>query len=259
MKEKLHSVLSVEDTSDLTSKLYNYLNIGMTIISLVPLMFNRQSESLLNIEMAAAIFFVGDYLLRWLTADKQMEDKSPTVAYLIYPFTFYAIVDILAVLPFLGFINQSLRLFRVFRLFRSLRVFRAFRLFQNTKSFGVLNRTLRKQKDSLMIVGIVVSSYIFVAALLVFNLEPDTFPSFLQAILWATESLTTATYSDHYPTSNIGQVLSIISYLVGVGIIALPTSILTAGYMDELEKEKGVYVDENDKESRKDATESQNN
>lgn len=259
MKEKLHSILSVEDTSDLTSKVYNYLNIGMTIISLVPLMFSRQSESLLTIEMIAAIFFIGDYLLRWLTADKQMEDKSPGKAYLTYPFTLYAIVDLLAVLPFLGLINQSLRLFRVFRLFRSLRVFRAFRLFQNSKSFSILKRTLRKQKDSLIIVGVVVSSYIFIVALLVFNLEPDTFPSFLQAILWATESLTTATYSDYYPNSNIGQVFSIISYLVGVGIIALPTSILTAGYMDEMEKEKGVYVDENDKENRKDATESKNN
>lgn len=255
MKEKLHSILKVEDTSDLTSKLYNYLNIGMTVISLVPLMFNRQSESLLTIEMIAAIFFIIDYLLRWFTADKEMQDKNPVAAYFTYPFTFYAIVDLLAVLPFLGLINQTLRLFRVFRLFRSLRVFRAFRLFQNSKSFGILKRTLRKQKDSLVIVGIVVSSYIFIAALLVFNLEPDTFPSFLQALLWSTESLTTATYSDHYPSSNIGQVLSIISYLVGVGIIALPTSILTAGYIDELEKEKGVYVDDNDKENKKDASE----
>lgn len=256
MKEKLHAILSVEDTSDLTSKLYNYLNIGMTVISLVPLMFNRQSESLLTIEMIAAIFFVGDYLLRWLTADKQMEDKRPMMAYLTYPFTLYAIIDFLAVLPFLGLINQSLRLFRVFRLFRSLRVFRAFRLFQNSKSFGVLKRTLKKQKDSLIIVGIIVSTYIFIAALLVFNIEPDTFPSFLQAILWATESMFTATYTDYYPTSTMGEILSIISYIVGVGIIALPTSILTAGYMDELEKEKGVYVDENDKDNIKDATES---
>lgn len=259
MKEKLHAILSVEDTSDMTSKLYNYLNISMTIISLVPLMFERQSESLLTIEMVAVIFFIGDYLLRWLTADKQMEDKSPVKAYLTYPFTLYAIIDILAVLPFLGLINQSLRLFRVFRLFRSLRVFRAFRLFQNSKSFGVLKRTLKKQKDSIIIVVIIVSTYIFIAALLVFNIEPDTFPSFLQAILWATESLTTATYTDHRPTSTLGEILSIISYLVGVGIIALPTSILTAGYIDELEKEKGVYVDENDKENRKDATESKNN
>lgn len=240
MREKLHEILSVEDTDSLTSKSYNYVNIGMTLISLVPLMFNRQSESLLSIEIVAAIFFAIDYLLRWVTADYELGKRSKKVALLTYPFSWYAIVDLLALLPFLGLIDQSLRLFRLFRLFRSLRVFRAIRLFRNSKSFSVLARAVSKQKDSLLIVGVVVSSYIFIAALLVFNLEPDTFPSFLQAILWATESLTTATYTDYYPTSGVGQALSIVSYLVGVGIIALPSSILTAGYINELEHEKGL-------------------
>lgn len=241
MREKLHEILSVEDTDSLTSKSYNYVNIGMTLISLVPLMFNRQSESLLSIEIVAAIFFAIDYLLRWVTADYELGKRSKKVALLTYPISWYAIVDLLALLPFLGLIDQSLRLFRLFRLFRSLRVFRAIRLFRNSKSFGVLGRAINRQKESLTIVGIVVSTYIFIAGLLVFNLEPDTFPSFLNALVWATESLTTATFTDHYPTSPIGKVLSIVSYLVGIGIIALPSSILTAGYIDELEKVDGLH------------------
>ncbi len=255
MRNKLYNILSVAEEDSLLSKLYNYLNIGMTTISLIPLMFNRQSESLLTIEIVAAIFFVVDYLLRWATADYALDKDSKLKAFIAYPISFYAIIDILAILPFLGLIDQSLRLFRLFRLFRSLRVFRAIHLFRNSTSFGVLSRAIKRQKDSLIIVAVVVSSYIFIAALLVFNLEPDTFPNFLDALVWATESLTTATYTDYYPTSGIGQTLSIISYLVGVGIIALPSSILTAGYLDELEEIKGAEPKQTENQDDEDHTE----
>lgn len=254
MKEKLQAILSVDDDSSKISKLYNITNIGMTLISLIPLMFNRQMETLLDIETVAAVFFVMDYLLQWFTADQEFPEKDGIRPYLAYPFSFYAIVDLLAILPFLGLLNQSLRLFRLFRLFRSLRVFRAFRLFRNSKAIGVLARTIKQQRSSLGIVGVIVVGYILIASLLVFNLEPDSFPSYMEALLWATESLTTATYSDYYPTSSIGQLLSMVSYLVGVGVVALPSSILTAGYMDELEKEKGVNVDDNDQENIKNAS-----
>ncbi|MER2063820.1 MAG: potassium channel family protein, partial [Alkalibacterium sp.] len=70
---------------------------------------------------------------------------------------------------------------------------------------------------------------------LVFNIEPDTFPTFIDALYWSTSSLTTVTYGDIYPTSTLGQVITMISNIIGVIIIALPTSIITAGYIEELE------------------------
>lgn len=245
MKEKLYSILSVDDESSTPSKLYNYTNIGMTLVSLVPLMFNRQTDTHLTIEMIAMIFFILDYLLRWFTADIRYPEKSPLKAYLTHPFTVYAVIDVLAILPFLGVLDQTLRIFRLFRLFRSLRVFRVFHLFRSSKSLGILARTLQTQKESLMTVGVIVIAYLFIAALLLFNVEPDTFPTFLEALVWATSSLTTATYGDNYPISKVGQVLSIVSYLVGVGVVALPSSILTAGYIDELEKEEEMRKQEN--------------
>lgn len=245
MKKNLHAILKVENDDSSLSKFYNILNILLSLISLIPLLFHAQTDTLLNIEIIAVIFFAIDYLLRWFTADYELPKKTKAKAYLTYPFTFYAIIDLLAILPFLTILNQSLRLFRLFRLVRSLRVFRTFRIFRYSKTLGILIRTIKKQKDSLLIVGGVTIAYIFIAALLVFNVEPETFPSFLQALLWATSSLTTATYGDIYPTSPMGQILSIISYLVGVGVVALPSSILTAGYIDEIEKEKDIEIEEN--------------
>lgn len=243
-KENLHLILEVDDDSSRTSQIYNVLNIIFTLGSLVPLLFHEQTDVLIGIETICVLFFGIDYLLRWYTADKEFPNKSKTRAYLTYPITMYAIFDLLAILPFLTVLNQSLRLFRIFRLIRSLRIFRAFRIFRHSKTLGIFLRTVKRQRDSLVIVGALTGAYIFIAALLVFNIEPETFPSFLEALFWATSSLTTATYGDIFPTSALGQILSIFSYLVGVLIIALPSSIITAGYIDEMKKEQGIEIEE---------------
>lgn len=244
MEENLHAILNVDNSNTTLSKFYNILNIILSVISLIPLLFHTQTDTLFNIEIVVLIFFMIDYLLRWYTADLEQPKKTKLKAYATYPLTFYAIIDLLAILPFLTILNQSLRLFRIFRLVRSLRVFRTFRIFRHSKTLGILIRTVKKQQDSLLIVGGLTLAYIFIAALLVFNVEPDTFETFLDAVFWATSSLTTATYGDIFPTSTVGQILSIISYLIGVGIIALPSSLLTAGYIDEIKKEKDLNIED---------------
>ena len=242
MKKKLHAILNVDNSNSPLSKIYNLLNIMFSIVSIVPLLFHQQTETLWTIEVVAVIFFILDYFLRWLTADYELSESNKVKAYFIYPFTFYAIIDSLAILPFLTIINQSLRLFRLFRLSRSLRIFRVFRIFRHSKSLDLLIRTIKKIKDPLIIVGILTVTYIFISSLIVFNIEPDTYPTFLEALLWATSSLTTATYGDIYPKSTLGQIISIISYLVGVGVVALPSSILTAGYINEVKNAKEIEI-----------------
>ena len=92
----------------------------------------------------------------------------------------------------------------------------------------------KKQKDSLITVCILAGGYILVSALVVFNVEPETFPTFFDAIYWATVSLTTVGYGDIYATSTAGKIITIF----GIAIVALPAGIVTAGYMSELEENK---------------------
>ena len=80
--------------------------------------------------------------------------------------------------------------------------------------------------------------YIIISALIVFNIEPDTFNNFFEAIYWATVSLTTVGYGDIYPITNIGKLVSMVSSVFGIAIVALPSGIITAGYMEELSKVK---------------------
>ena len=73
-----------------------------------------------------------------------------------------------------------------------------------------------------------------ITALLIFNVEPETFDTFFDAVNWATVSVTTMGYGDIYATTTIGQIITMISAIFGIAIIALPVGIITAGYMDEI-------------------------
>lgn len=246
MRKNLYSILDVKDDESYLSKVYNIGNILLILMSILPLLTHQQTKMLWTIEVIAIVFFVIDYLLRFITADIKFEHKKPIFAFLTYPFTPYAIIDMLAILPFLTVLNPSLRLFRLFRLSRSFRIFRTFRMFRYSKSFTLLKRTVVKQKDSLILVGGLTLAYIFIAALLVFNIEPETFPTFLEALYWSTASVTTVAYGDTYPISLTGQLFSMLSYIVGVIIIALPTSVITAGYIEEIEREKESRLNSNE-------------
>ena len=92
--------------------------------------------------------------------------------------------------------------------------------------------------EALSVVCILAGGYILISALVIFNAEPETFGSFFDAVYWATISLTTVGYGDIYATSTIGKVVTMLSSLFGIAIVALPAGIITAGYMDELSSDQ---------------------
>ena len=87
-------------------------------------------------------------------------------------------------------------------------------------------------------VCVLAGGYIALSALIMFQVEPDSFDTFFDAIYWAVVTLTTVGYGDIYPTSEIGRIVSMMSSFMGIAIVALPTGIITAGYMRELSREK---------------------
>jgi voltage-gated potassium channel len=96
-------------------------------------------------------------------------------------------------------------------------------------------RTLKESRDSLLAVGYLAVGYILVSSLIIFNVEPQTFPTFFDALYWATVSLTTVGYGDIYPVSTIGRCVTMFSSLLGIALIALPAGIVTAGYLNALQ------------------------
>lgn len=228
MRKRLYQLIS--GTS------YGLFMILCIIISIVPLAFKSSLPVFTAIDICTTAVFILDYIVRWLTVDLDAPNRK-------YPFAFYplqpmAVIDLVSILPTITLLNNGFRLLKLLRLMRTLKVFRAFKLARYSRNIRIISNVFKAQKEPLLAVLGLALAYILVSALVVFNVEPDTFSSFFEAIYWATVSLTTMGYGDIYPVTATGRMVTMISSIFGIAVVALPAGIVTAGYMEEITKEK---------------------
>lgn len=218
---------------DKLSRAYDIFIITAIIVSLIPLVVNGNDASVHLIEEICIGIFVIDYILRLSTADFKM--KKVKYSFFKYPFTPMAVIDLLSILPICTPLSQDFYLLRILRLARTIKVIRY------SKSAQIIFRVFVSQKKALLSVLGFTCVYIFIISVVIFNAEPETFNTIFDAVYWGTVTITTLGYGDLYPVSTVGRVIAMISALVGIAVIALPSGIITAGYMNEmnkLEKEK---------------------
>ncbi len=237
MRKRIYEIVEVAQEGDKISTCYDSFMMLIIIISLIPLAFKVQTDVLIIIDQATVIVFIIDYVLRFFTADFKLKGKNLNV-FLRYPFTPMAVIDLLTILPSLTMISRTFKVLKLFRLIRTFRVFRVFKAVRYSKSIMMIIDVFQKQKESLLTVLTLAVGYVLVSALIVFNAEPNTFHTFFDAVYWATVSLTTMGYGDIYPVTTVGRMITMISSILGIAIVALPAGIITAGYMDELSKEE---------------------
>lgn len=214
--------------------LYDVIMLIAIIVSIVPLAFKGTNAVFSVIDRVTVILFILDYALRWFTADLKLDRGA--VSFVVYPLTPLAIIDLLSILPGITTLNSGFRLLRVVRLIRMFRIFRVFKALRYSRNVELIARVFMRQKDSLVAVCWLAIGYVLISALLIFNVEPDSFSDFFDAVYWATVSLTTVGYGDIYPVSVIGRVVSMVSSFFGIAVVAMPAGILTAGLMEELQK-----------------------
>lgn len=239
-RQILVSIIDHKSGHSRANSVYDWFMVITIIVSLLPLMFMEQHRVFWYTELISTIIFVIDYILRWLTADLKM--RKGVVSFLLYPFTFMAIIDLMSILPAISLIDPAFKLFRFTRLLRLTRVLKMFSISSKLRLFLSI---LYKERQVLSSVFILALLYIFVTALVLFNVEPHvnpytgqpTFRSFFDALYWATVTLTTVGYGDMCPVTDIGRFVSMLSSLFGVAIIALPSGVITARYLDELKKQ----------------------
>jgi len=236
MRERIYQIIEPSDGGDRLSKGYDVCMMVTIVISLVPLAFKGTNMLFLWIDYISAAIFIVDYVLRIMTADLKLEKGRKS--FVLYPLTPMAVIDLISILPSLVMLNDGFRLLRLFRLFRTLKVLRALKILRYSRSYYVIINVFKKQKKVLGAVAAMAVAYILVSALIVFNAEPQSFNTFFEAVYWATISLTTVGYGDIYPVTTIGRVITMLSSIFGVAIIALPSGVITAGYLAEFEDEK---------------------
>ena len=234
IRQKIYDIVELKEVNSLASRLYNQFMLILVVISMLPLAFKEDYAIFAITDMVVVSVFIIDYLLNWLTADIRFGQRG-IWPFIRYPFSLPGIVDMLSILPALAFIHDGFRLLRITRGLRILRMLAVFKLVHHSQNMVLVVRTLKESRDSLMAVGYLAAGYILVSALVIFNVEPQTFPSFFDALYWATVSLTTVGYGDIYPVSTIGRCVTMFSSLLGIALIALPAGIVTAGYLNALQ------------------------
>ncbi|MCR5658185.1 MAG: ion transporter [Bacteroidales bacterium] len=251
MRKRIFSIIEPGYKGDRVSLVYDVVMLIAIVASIIPLMFVESHPIFQYIEIVTVTIFIIDYLLRWATADIRI--RKGRLSFLLYPFTFWAIIDLLSILPGLSVLSKG---FKIFRITRLLKVLRLFKFFRYTDKFKVLGRVIKKEKSILLAVLGIAVFYVFLTALIMFNAEPHfnpytgepTFKNFFDALYWSTVTLTTVGYGDLTPVTDIGRFVSMLSAIFGVAVIALPSGVITASYLEELRSLKNKKKDKKDED-----------
>lgn len=202
----------------------NIICLGFETDKIVYLQYNTLFS---QIELISVIIFSIEYILRLISMEKLKDALKPLM-----------IIDLLAILPFyLPLKGLDLRILRTFRLLRILRMFKLARYFDALQMIG---RVIFKKRYELISIFGVLLLLMFISSFLMFYAEaeaqPNIFHNILDTFWWALVTFTTVGYGDVYPITPIGKVLSAIIVLIGIMLFALPTSILTAEFLNEYQE-----------------------
>ncbi len=246
-RKRIYEIIEKSEGNDKWSSIYDFAMIFFIVASLLPLAFKTEYTLFNVLDKVCAGVFVVDYALRWATADYKF-GRGGALSFLRYPVSPMAIVDLVSILPSLSFLSSGFKLLRVLRMIRAMRVLRVFKAMRYSRSFEIIGNVIQSSKESLVAVCALAGGYILISALVVFNVEPDSFNTFFDAIYWATVSLTTVGYGDIYPVSTLGRIITMASSIFGIAIVALPAGIVTAGYMSEINRARIAEKDAKEKD-----------
>lgn len=237
MRLRLFQIVSRAQNNDQVSRWYDIFIVTVAFVSIVPLMFKSEQltpvfDNVLNyIDVVTVYILFADYIFRWITYD--IKSGLGKKAFIIYPFTPMAIIDLLAILPSATILHDSFKFLRILRIVRILRMF---------NGLTIMTNVFIRERKALLSVCFFMCVYVLSVGLIMFTIEPNTFDTFLDALYWSTTALATIGYGDITPVTDLGKFLAIVSSLVGIAIVAFPAGIITGGYITQLQKarKKGI-------------------
>lgn len=246
IKRKAHQVLAVSNQQGSLSWYFDIFIISLIFLNVLAIVLEsvvpiRQTygQQFFLFEVFSVVIFTVEYVLRIWTANLLPKYSKPVAGNLEFAFTPLAVIDLLAVLPFyLPFLGVDLRFLRMLRM---LRIFRLFKIARYLKALKIMKRVLDKKKEELIISLIFTIFLLLMASTLMYYVEneaqPENFSSIPETMWWGIATLTTVGYGDIYPITGLGQFLGGVIAIIGIGLFALPTGILAAGFSEEITNE----------------------
>ena len=257
-RKRLFEIIEIGLPGDVASQVYDAFNILSIVINLVvSVMYTfddlhaKFGPWLVTVEAITVAFFALDYCLRLWTAKFLRPSLSEPKAVLRYIFSFSGLVDLLSFLPYylpVFFPSGAV----AFRMFRVARVFRLFRVNAYYDSLGVITEVISSKRQQLFSSVFILLVLMLASSLCMYSREPEAqpqvFTNAFSGIWWSVSTLLTIGYGDIYPVTTMGKVFSIFITFLGVGMVAIPTGIISAGFVDQYTRIKRIseYADEDE-------------
>ncbi len=234
---------------DVISTLALLINLAIAILRTFDPMEAAYGPAFNGIEAVTVAFFAVDYALRLFTANNLYPDLPEGRSLARYVFSFSGIIDLLSFLPYyLPFFFPTGAV--VFRLFRIARIFRLFRINAYYDSLNVITEVIISKRQQLLSSVFIISVLMLASSLCMYSLEheaqPEVFQNAFSGIWWSVSTLLTVGYGDIYPITPLGKAVSIVITFLGVLMVAIPTGIISAGFVEQYShfKRLGDYARE---------------
>lgn len=244
-KRKVFDIIQIGNVGDWPSRLFDILLTVVIVASLAATImstygeFSKYENVLETVELVTVILFTVEYILRVWTSDYLYPAKTRVRAAFAFIFSVTGIVDLLTFFPYylpIFFPAGAV----AFRMFRVIRIFRLFSINSRYDAFSVILDVLNEKKKQIFSSVIMVLILMIASSLCMYSLEheaqPDTFKNAFSGIWWSASTLLTIGYGDIYPITVGGKIMAIVISFLGVGMVAIPTGIISAGFVESYSK-----------------------
>ena len=247
LRRRVYEILDVAKQGDTASWVFDVsiltligLNVIVLILGTVENIREMSPRFFSGFETFSVGIFTIEYSLRLWSCVESKRYSKPLAGRLRFSATPLALIDLMAILPFyLPFTGLDLRFLRIVRM---MRVFRVAKIGRYSQSLRLLKRVAAARKEQLACTVILLLLLLVMAASMMYfadnAAQPEVFSSIPAAMWWAVATLTTVGYGDVYPVTALGKLMASVIAILGIGMFALPTGILGAGFVEELERQR---------------------
>ena len=238
IKERIFDIIQIGKKDDLISRAFDIFIVATILVNLSILFMetfeqlNRYTAIFRGIEAVTVVIFCIEYILRIWTAEYLYSDQSGIKAVLRFLLSFDGIVDLCTILPFF-FLSG----FVVFRMLRVVRIFHLFRINAYYDSFNVITSVLYVKRNQIISSVFIILVLMMASSLCMYSAEhevqPDVFNNAFSGMWWSISTILTVGYGDIYPITVLGRIMAIFISFLGVGAVAIPTGIISAGFVEQ--------------------------
>lgn len=245
LKKRVFDIIQIGNRKDFISSAFDIFIVVTIVLNLFVTLFQTFEEAapyapvLDAVELVTIVIFTIEYALRIWTADLLFPNKSYGKAVLSFFFSIYGLIDFLTFFPYYLPIMFPMGVV-AFRMFRVIRIFRLFRVNAQYDAFNVIVNVLNDKKNQIISSVCMIMIFMVAASLCMYSLEheaqPEQFANAFSGIWWSVSTLLTVGYGDIYPVTTMGKVMAIVISFLGVGMVAIPTGIISAGFVEQYTK-----------------------